>query len=129
MEETVVLDFYVREGDDLGLLGYFIGENETLKTLCVRPRLISECKEQIKNFLIGMQRCKSLVTYFGPMSAEIASSLTALPMLEKVCLWTDRGRAIDRQGCTALSRLLSNATTMKELNLSGIGLGDDDLKV
>ena len=49
--------FSAREGDDLGWLGYFIGENETLKSLyiCYLP-----AQKQIKSFFIGLQRNKSI---------------------------------------------------------------------
>ena len=170
-------NFYVREGGDLGWLGYFIGKNETLETLniCHLPTY----REQLENFFIGMQRnksikgitffgdglrgtslcainlphitsismednidfeeahnfavglhrCKSLVNYFGPITAEIVASLIALPMLESVSLWRNRTLAISRDECMALSRLLLNATKMKLLDISHVGLGNDGLKI
>eukprot|EP00984_Skeletonema_dohrnii_P019941 scaffold9636_cov76-Skeletonema_dohrnii-CCMP3373.AAC.2 len=50
--------FQVREGDDLGWLGYFIGRNETLESLYVY--YLPTNRDQVENLLFGMQRNKSI---------------------------------------------------------------------
>ena len=173
---TIVL----RQGDDLGWLGYFIGENETLKKLSIHH--ISD-QEQVENFFIGLQRnksieniyfhrhrnlvgtlgeslsainlphvttlsignldheearsfavglqrCKSLVEYYGPMTSEIVASLATLLMLEKVMLWrlSNEDMAIGPDECTTLRDLLTYATNMKHLHIS-FTLGSEGLTI
>jgi hypothetical protein len=175
--------FIVREGDNLGWLGYFIGENVTLKSLyiCYHPP-----QEQVENFFIGLQhnksikeievdgcacdslssinlpyvtkmtldvnhwesawdeefdhekahhiavglqRCKSLVEYWGPATAEIVASLATLPMLENVMLWrpSNEDVAIGPDECSTLRDLLTYATNMKQLDISSTRLGNEGL--
>ena len=173
-------DFVIREGDNLGWLGYFIGENETLKKLYI---LHLPAQEQVENFFIGLQRnksieyidfhenlvgtlgdglsainlphvttlrmrgnldreeacrfavglhrCKSLVTYYGPMASEIVASLATLPMLEDVSLRKplNEDMAIGPDECTTLRDLLTYATNMKQLDISSTRLGDEGLTI
>ena len=172
--------FSAREGDDLGWLGYFIGENETLKSLSVyylpqeqvenffiglqRNKSIKEIYidgdvlsllgedssvinlphvttmtidgddvefdyEKTHSFALGLQRCKSLVKYWGPMTSEIVTSLAALPMLENVSLWRNQDVAMSREEWMALSVLLTNATNMKLLDISHTALGNEGLAI
>ena len=51
-------EFIVREGDDLGWLGYFIGRNETLKSLYVY--YLPTNRDQVEKFFFGVQRNKSI---------------------------------------------------------------------
>ena len=170
-------DFIVREGDDLGWLGYFIGRNETLEYLSVRdlpgdrehvekfffgvqrnksieavgifgngmlneslsvmnlPRVTSmafvrqlegECAHY---FALGLRRCKSLKKYTGRVAAEIVESLTTLPMLESVHVAMNGGLAISPEECVALRELLLNANKLNHLDLSGVGLENDGLRL
>ena len=171
--------FEVREGDDLGWLGYFIGGNETLTSLSVYqlpedreqaemfftgiqlnksigdfdissgvllgegfsamnlPHVTSmslDChleREYAHYFAIGLRRCESLEDYSGqwPVTAEIVESLTTLPMLENVGVWKNRGLAISPDECVALRELLLNANRLNHLDLSGVGLGNDGLRL
>ena len=176
---------FLMEGDDLGWLGYYIGENKTLETLKIYHLLALPAQEQIENFFnglqrnksikdiychgslvgtlgeglsainlphvtnmsmdydpdeeeefhfemahyfaLGLQRCKALVNYRGPMTAEIVTSLTALPMLENVTFCIGPGISSDE--CVALRGLLINATNMKLLDISYIGLGNEGLAI
>ena len=177
---------FLSEGDDLGWLGYYIGENETLGFLdivylpaqeqvekffiglqrnksikCIHfdgylvgtlgeglsainlPHVINmtldfdlEYEEgdfpvkEARHFAVGLQRFKSLVTYNGPVTPEIAASLAALPMLENVHFRRSiEGTEISPDECVALSGLLSNATTMYELVVSCAGIGNGGLKI
>jgi len=169
-------DFVVREGDDLGWLGYFIGGNETLTTLflsylpgsraCVEKFFIgAQRNKSIKHvyfyhgdvlnegfsvmnlphvttirfrgdgervnmhhFALGLRRCKSLKEYTGPVTTEIIAVLSKLPVLEHTCVHAI-GEAISRDECVALRELLANATKLKVLDLSHVGLGDDGLAI
>mmetsp|Transcript_32311 Transcript_32311/g.48801 ORF Transcript_32311/g.48801 Transcript_32311/m.48801 type:complete len:590 (-) Transcript_32311:115-1884(-) len=168
-------EFIVREGDDLGWLGYFIGRNEKLKYLSVcylpgdrergvkfffgmqrnksikgvdicnhlneslsvmnLPHVTSmsfECQlegEYAHYFALGLRRCTSLKEYSGQLTAGIVESLTTLPILEKVHVWKNGGLAISREECMALRELLLNANKLKHLDLSGVGLGNDGLRL
>ena len=55
-EEYGENNFQVRDGEDLGWLGYFIGENETLKSLYVCS--LPTCKDQIRTLFTRIQRNK-----------------------------------------------------------------------
>ena len=175
--------YIVREGDDLGWLGYFIGENETLNYLCIyflppqkkvenffiglqRNKSIKDIQcvrgvvgilgeglsainlphvttmtvefdheeaefdhEEAHYFAVGLQRLKSLVQYDGRMTSEIVTSLATLPMLENVNFWRNTNAAISPDECMALSCLLTNATNMKELDISCTGLGNEGLGI
>eukprot|EP00984_Skeletonema_dohrnii_P015070 scaffold6450_cov147-Skeletonema_dohrnii-CCMP3373.AAC.2 len=141
--------FQVREGDDLGWLGYFIGRNETLESLYVY--YLPTNRDQVENLLFGMQRNKSIkemafdchqvcAHYFamglrrctslkefhsGSVTAEIVESLSTLPMLEFVSVWKNGGLAISPEECVALRELLLNANKLNHLGLSGVGLGNN----
>ncbi|KAK1735903.1 leucine-rich repeat protein [Skeletonema marinoi] len=84
-------------------------------------------QECAHSFAIGLRRCESLKTYYGPVTAEIVSSLVSLPMLEDVNVETNGGlaMAISREECMALRELLANATGIMCLNLGRVGLGND----
>ena len=174
-------NFYVRDGEDFGWLGYFIGENDTLKSLSVchlpacsdqvekffiemqRNKSIKEIEflgdgtdmkilgeissainfphvttlkmecnlghKEAHHFAVGLHRCKSLVKYYGRMTAEIITSLAALPMLESATLWSNRGMAVGREECVALRGLLANATKMKQLNMINVGLDNSGMEI
>ncbi len=141
-EDVEDFDFVIREGDDLGWLGYYIGENEILESLGVfnlrdqaekffiglqRNKSIKEIEldgcasdslssinlphvttmtvdlnqdaeldcERAHHIAVGLQRCKSLVKYWGPIASEIVTSLATLPMLENVWLWREVRRCCD----------------------------------
>lgn len=180
--------FFLSEGDDLGWLGHYIGENETLRFLdilylpaqeqvvkkffmglqrnksikfiefngchlvgalgeglsAINLAHVTEMKldfdlfyeegefpvEETRHFAVGLQRCKSLVRYWGPVTPEIAASLIALPMLKNVHF----GGSIEvwensPDECVALSWLLSNATKMNTLDLSAAGIGNREVKI
>eukprot|EP00573_Skeletonema_grethae_P011312 CAMPEP_0201706498 /NCGR_PEP_ID=MMETSP0578-20130828/49000_1 /ASSEMBLY_ACC=CAM_ASM_000663 /TAXON_ID=267565 /ORGANISM="Skeletonema grethea, Strain CCMP 1804" /LENGTH=305 /DNA_ID=CAMNT_0048194959 /DNA_START=346 /DNA_END=1259 /DNA_ORIENTATION=+ len=174
--------FVVRERDDLGWLGYFVGRNESLTELSVfiltkgitnltthRDRIetffdgtqhnksikkiefdanslpsfvfsainfphvttleisFNHDSEKAHHLAVGLQRCKSLKIYSGPVTAEISESLATLPVLEQVAL-ESRAMAISRDECAALGKLLAKATKMKKLRIRGAGFGNDGLE-
>ena len=148
------VNFYVGDEDDFGWLGYFIGENDTLERVSVCH--LPACSDQVENFFIGMQRnksitsmrmeynighevarhfaeglhrCRSLETYYGPVTTEIIKSLTTLPMLERVYVWRNEDMAISREECVALRGLLTDATEIKQLYMSQVGLGNTGMKI
>ena len=71
--------FQVREGDDLGWLGYFIGENEALMSLTFR--YLPEDRERVEKFFFGVQRNKSIkgVYIFGRGFSSKSLSVMNLP--------------------------------------------------
>ena len=112
--------------------GGLLGESVNLPQVTTMT-IMTGCnfdRKEFHYFAVGLRRCKSLVTYYGPMTAEIVASLTALPVLESVRFRRDGlDGGISREERIALSGLLSTATTMKRLNLCYFGLGNNDLKV
>ena len=177
---------FLSGGNDLGWLGYYIGENETLlgldihylpaqeqveiffiglqrnesiKSISFDGSLVGTLGEglsainlphvtnmkldfdldyeegdfpveEARHFAVGLQRFKSLVSYWGPVTPEIAASLIALPMLESVYFKRSiAGTEISPDECAALSCLLSSAKTMNELCLSVGGIGNGGLAI
>ena len=55
---TAFEDFQVREGDDLGWLGHFIGQCESLTNLCIKN--FHGDADQIDKFLEGLNRNRSI---------------------------------------------------------------------
>ncbi len=168
-------DFIVRESDDLGILGYFVGINQSIKEIYIyhlpadngrvktmfegfqrntgitsidvngendeflhegfsamnMPHVTSMSVINLSvgaNYLaLGLNGCKSLKQYDGPVTAEIAASLSSLPMLKRISVTSGDGEAISQDACAALGELLKNNTTLKELDLDLSGLGDEGL--
>jgi Ran GTPase-activating protein (RanGAP) involved in mRNA processing and transport len=87
-------------------------------------------RENAKYFALGLRRCKSLKNYHGRVTSEIAASFSTLPMLEHIAIWTEEWEmTISKDECVALRELLMNATELKHLDLSDVGLGDDGLEL
>jgi hypothetical protein len=64
-EEDNCLNFFIRDGDDLGWLGYFIGRSEYLETLGIEN--LPEDTERIDALIEGIVRNKSIQNLFiGP---------------------------------------------------------------
>ena len=86
--------------------------------------------ERTHHIAVGLQRCKSLVEYDGPMASEIVTSLTTLPMLENVILWgtSNEDVAIGREECVALKGLFAIATNLKHLHIF-FTLGNEGLAI
>ena len=79
--------------------------------------------EEADLFAVGLQQCKSLVNYNGPMTLGIIVSLTALSMLDNVKFWRDIGPEISSDECRALSGLLSKrASKVKHLHIQVAGI-------
>lgn len=58
---TLFEDFKVRDGDDLGWLGYFIGQCTSLHTLHIKLGLtLSIPSEEINDLLQGINRSRSI---------------------------------------------------------------------
>ncbi len=85
-------------------------------------------REKAHHLAFGLQRCKSLKSYHGPITAEIAESLTNLPMFENIRLYLNEGQAISLDECLAFGKLLAKATKMKQLDISYAGLVNDGLE-
>jgi Ran GTPase-activating protein (RanGAP) involved in mRNA processing and transport len=51
-------DFVIREGDDLGWLGYFLGKSKQLKEICISD--LPEKREQIDELIDGLTRNQSI---------------------------------------------------------------------
>ena len=86
-------------------------------------------REKVRCIAMGLQQCKSLVNYSGPIAEVIASSLLALPMLEKVNVWVEDNLPISRGECLALRRLLEESTNIRYLHICNAGLGNDGLEL
>ena len=178
-DANVAALFQPRESDDLGWLGFFIGENMTLKSLYIyylpmckdqigrlfngleHNKSIKEVefspvvgspvesfssiilphvttmrvgynlldREKVRCIAVGLQRCKSLVNYSGPIAEEIVTSLLTLPMLEKVNVWVEDDIPISRDECLALRRFLGESTSVRYLHICNAGLGNDGLEL
>jgi Ran GTPase-activating protein (RanGAP) involved in mRNA processing and transport len=96
------------------------------------PHVTSICVINLSegaNYLaLGLKGCKSLKQYDGPVTDEILASLSSLPMLESMSVTSGDDEAISQDACAALGELLNNNTTLKELKLNGVGLGDEELE-
>ena len=90
--------FSVREGDDLGWLGYYVGENETLKSLTI---YYLPAQERIKSFFIGLQRNKSIKTIecLGGIVGILGEGLSAinLPHVTTMRVFDDEEAEFDHE--------------------------------
>jgi Ran GTPase-activating protein (RanGAP) involved in mRNA processing and transport len=89
--------------------------------------------EGAQHFALGLRRCQSLREYHGDVTDAIAVSLSMLPNVEiiRVDLFEgfEDGRETSSEGEYAtLGELLKNNSTLKELNLNNIVLGDEGLE-
>uniref|UniRef100_A0A7S2PKD6 Uncharacterized protein n=1 Tax=Skeletonema marinoi TaxID=267567 RepID=A0A7S2PKD6_9STRA len=108
--------FQVREGDDLGWLGYFIGRNETLKSLYVY--YLPTNRDQVENLLFGIQRNKSIkdVEIFGNGIISEGFSLLNLPHVTSMSFdWQLEGEyvnyfAIGLRRCKSLEKYSGQVT-------------------
>lgn len=79
--------FQVREGDDLGWLGYFIGGNEKLKSLWVY--YLPTNRDQVENLLFGMQRNKSIKDCGFNGNGIISEGFSAMNLPHATSMSTD----------------------------------------
>jgi Ran GTPase-activating protein (RanGAP) involved in mRNA processing and transport len=59
-------DFFVDRRDDLGWLGYFVGDNTTLQNLCICYSMVAETVgvHRLGDFIEGLSRNRSIETLF-----------------------------------------------------------------
>eukprot|EP00985_Skeletonema_marinoi_P000614 scaffold224_cov108-Skeletonema_marinoi.AAC.12 len=120
----------VREGDDLGWLGYFIGRSVKLQGLEILDLPEHEGGEQqMHAFLDGVARSQSIQRVqvneqLGEyLSTAILRALGNMTQLEE--LFYNRNN-LDSNGCSVLRTLLeSGACKLKELWLYNDNIGDD----
>jgi hypothetical protein len=115
--------FQVREGDDLGWLGYFIGGNETLTRLIFWQ--LPEDREREEEFFFGVQRNKSIkrVEILGRVFPTKSLPVMNLPHVTSMTLNT----AITAVGLHSLKQYFrSPSCALKDLSIiSSINIGDE----
>eukprot|EP00984_Skeletonema_dohrnii_P026242 scaffold15567_cov74-Skeletonema_dohrnii-CCMP3373.AAC.2 len=120
----------VREGDDLGWLGYFIGKSVKLQGLEIwdLPER-EEGEQQMHAFLDGLARNQSIQRVqvsqqlgdYG--STEFLRTLGNMSQLEELLYCCNN---LDSNGCSTIGTLLeSGACKLKELHLYNNNIGDD----
>eukprot|EP00984_Skeletonema_dohrnii_P026065 scaffold15321_cov83-Skeletonema_dohrnii-CCMP3373.AAC.3 len=121
--------FLIKEGDDLGWLGYFIGKSVKLHCLNIRELPADEERQRIDDFFDGLARNQSIqifeVNDFGDYgSAALFRVLGNLSQLEELSY---RGSNLTRNGCFALGTLLESGVwkSLKELYFYRNNIGDD----
>eukprot|EP00984_Skeletonema_dohrnii_P025672 scaffold14845_cov115-Skeletonema_dohrnii-CCMP3373.AAC.4 len=135
--------FQVREGDDLGWLGYFIGRNETLKSsyVCYLPG----DAEQRKKFFFEVQRNKSIksVEILGNGIISEGFSAMNLPHVTSLSLDCHLEReyahyfALGLRRCTSLkeysgpvtAEIVESLSTLPMLDRVGLGNDGSELLV
>eukprot|EP00984_Skeletonema_dohrnii_P025188 scaffold14297_cov113-Skeletonema_dohrnii-CCMP3373.AAC.6 len=120
--------FLIKEGDDLGWLGYFIGKSVKLHCLNIRELPADEGGQRMHAFVDGLARNQSIqrveVNYFGDYgSTALLRALGNLSQLEELSY---NGNYLGPNGCFALGTLLeSGVCKLKELYLYRNNIGDD----
>jgi Ran GTPase-activating protein (RanGAP) involved in mRNA processing and transport len=120
--------FLIKEGDDLGWLGYFIGKSVKLHCLNIRELPADEGRQQIDAFFDGLARNQSIrgiscsrLGHYG--STALLRALGNLSQLEELSY---SGTNFTRNGCSALGTLLeSGVCKLKELYFYRNNIGDD----
>ncbi|KAK1733715.1 leucine-rich repeat protein, partial [Skeletonema marinoi] len=121
--------FHIGEGDDLGWLGYFIGNSEYLRALNIHYLPEDERGEQqIDAFMDGLARNQSIRTLGLNSLGDYGSTATLrvlgnLTQLEKIVIHNNN---LDHNGCSALGTLLqSGFSKLEMLHLQFTNIDDD----
>ncbi|KAK1733712.1 leucine-rich repeat protein, partial [Skeletonema marinoi] len=121
----------IREGDDLGWLGYFIGRSVKLQGLEIWHLNLPEnegWEQQIHAFLDGVARNQSIRRICAIELGEYESTafLRALGNWSQLEELVYSRNILDSNGCSVLGTLLeSGACKLKELLLYNNNIGDD----
>ena len=122
--------FHIGEGDDLGWLGYFIGNSEYLRALNIHylPEDYERGEQQIDAFMDGLARNQSIRTLGLNSLGDYGSTATLrvlcnLTQLEKIVIHNNN---LDHNGCSALVTLLqSGFSKLEMLHLQFTNIDDD----
>jgi hypothetical protein len=110
-------NFYARDGNELGWLGYFVGENETLKSLSVCH--LPACSNEVEIFFTGLQRNKSIkeIEFLGEgFLGESTLSVINLPHVTTIRMECDleheqaRHFAVGLHRCKSLAKYFGPVT-------------------
>ncbi len=130
--QPIFSDFIIREGDDLGWLGYFIGQSPHLESLHIRSMPEGEGGEQqIDAFVKGIAQNKSIREVYieftvDDVHAAIARAVSNYSQLER--LWINCDGSFGPSSHSALGNLLElGVCSLRELCLWGNAINDDVL--
>eukprot|EP00984_Skeletonema_dohrnii_P026243 scaffold15567_cov74-Skeletonema_dohrnii-CCMP3373.AAC.3 len=129
MHNCYQFSFSIRKGDDLGWLGYFIGNSEYLRVLNIHYLPEDEGGEQqIDAFMFGLARNQSIrrIRAYHLRGYESTALLRALGNLSLLEELDYRWSFSTLDGCSPLGTLLeSGACKLKKIHLMSSNIDDD----